>query len=137
MPVAVGEGNARKKKDGGDGVLAGEFVGSHKAPPGGELVDPFGWDRVGLDEFFDSLGCFVRILVVVECDEVGSGGVFGRTPLAGGRIDARCGDGGRRAAMVSHPLWWVIYCILWSGVDVLCSWNVLMHSLAKAESLWP
>ena len=43
---------------GGDGSFTGEFVGSHQAPPGSELVDPFGWDRVGLDESFDGLGCF-------------------------------------------------------------------------------
>ncbi len=63
---------------------------------------------------------FFRILIVVECDEVGSGGVFGRIRLAGGRIDARCGDGGRRAAVVSHPRWGIIYCTFDLGVDALC-----------------
>ena len=76
MPVTVGEGDAREKEDGCDGRFAGELVGSHEAPSGGELVDPLGWDRVGLDEFFDGLGCFFRILIIVECDEVGSGGVL-------------------------------------------------------------
>ena len=82
-----------------------------------------------------ALVVFFRILVVVERDEVGSGGVFRRIRLAGGRIDACCGDGGRRAAVVSHPRWGIICGILGLGVDALCNWSVVVHSLQRQSLL--
>ena len=103
VPGGVGEGDAGQKKDGGNGVGAGELVSSYQAPPACKLVDAFVGDGVGEDELLDGFVGFFRVLVIVEGDEVGSCRVFRGIRLAGRRVDTSCCDGGSDAAGVSYP----------------------------------